>query len=148
MTFRRNCKPYPVDSKELADILVKRLLDADFTLQRYDAYSTDSIYLKLDYGVCNSIRISDHKGKKHLSYRYNIGFDVELQHTTGNRFLRYFFPAEQYEDLIALCIKERNAKLTQYGVEKYKNFMLESLRSHADSKGFWAEARLVTEKES
>ena len=44
------------------------LLEKGFIVQRYDSVTTNSIYLKLDYGMCNSIRISDHKGKKHLSY--------------------------------------------------------------------------------
>lgn len=30
-------------------------------IHRYDAYSTNSVYLKFDYGVGNSLRISDHK---------------------------------------------------------------------------------------
>lgn len=81
-----------------------------------------------------------------MSYRYNIGFNVEIQYTISHRFLRYFFPAERYDDLIDLCIKERDAKITRYGVDRYKSFMLENLRSHANSKGFWAEARLVTNK--
>ena len=47
----------------LADYIAKRLISEGFTVQRYNAYTTNSIYLKLDYGVCNSIRISDHPGK-------------------------------------------------------------------------------------
>ena len=47
----------------LADYIANRLISEGFIVQRYNAYTTNSIYLKLDYGVCNSIRISDHPGK-------------------------------------------------------------------------------------
>ena len=53
------------------------LLEKGFIVQRYDSVTTNSIYLKLDYGMCNSIRISDHKGKKHLSYMYNLRSDIK-----------------------------------------------------------------------
>ena len=59
--------------KELAGYLCKRLIAEGFTVQRYDAYKIDSVYLKLDFGVCNSIRIGNHPRKRYLKYRYNIG---------------------------------------------------------------------------
>ena len=43
--------------ENLADSIANRLAREGFIVQRYDAKTTDSIYLKLDYGVCNSIRI-------------------------------------------------------------------------------------------
>lgn len=48
---------------EICNKIIDFLLDNGFSVLRYDAYSTNSIYLKLDYGVCYSIRISDHPGK-------------------------------------------------------------------------------------
>ena len=57
----------------LAESIARKLIAEGFIVQRYGAYTTSSIYLKLDYGVCNSIRISDHPGKRYLKYRYNIG---------------------------------------------------------------------------
>ena len=39
---------------------------------RYNAVTTDSIYLKLDYGVCCEIRIDDHNWKKKYHYRFNV----------------------------------------------------------------------------
>lgn len=57
---------------EIANKIQSKLLDKGFIIHRYNAYSTKSIYLKLDYGVGNSIRISDHIGKGHLQYRYNV----------------------------------------------------------------------------
>ncbi|WP_181879268.1 hypothetical protein [Levilactobacillus brevis] len=41
-------------------------------VMRYDAYSTNSVYLKLDYGLLYTLRISDHPGKRYLAYRFNV----------------------------------------------------------------------------
>ena len=61
-----------VTIQSIADSLIHTLSQAGFTIQRYDASTTDSIYLTLDYGVGKSIRFSNHTGMKHLNYRYNI----------------------------------------------------------------------------
>ena len=54
--------------KEIANILIKNLLNRNFTVHRYNAYSTSSIYLKLDYGLSCGIRISDHPGIKKYKF--------------------------------------------------------------------------------
>ena len=68
---------------DIANDIIKTLKSIGFVIQRYDAYSTNSIYLKLDYGVCNSIRISDHTGKKYLKYRYNVILFPQLTDCLG-----------------------------------------------------------------
>ena len=70
---------------DVAAAVIKRLI-GKVVIHRLDAYSTNSIYLKFDYGIVNSLRISDHEGKKHLSYRYNILLDQqvrEVRHMNG-----------------------------------------------------------------
>ena len=76
--------------KDIADKLVSALGRKGFIIQRYDAFKTDSVYLKLDYGVCNSIRISDHPGKQNLQYRYNVIIGGELN-ITEDVYIRYFY---------------------------------------------------------
>ena len=46
-----------MNEKQIAKVLVQKLLDMGFTVHRYNAVTTNSIYLKLDYGVCCGIRI-------------------------------------------------------------------------------------------
>lgn len=131
---------------KIADEIVKTL-SPYFTIQRYDAHKTDSIYLKLDYGVCNSIRISDHPGKRHLQYRYNliIGGEVNI---IEEEYIRYFYNEETYGDLLCLIIFDKKAKLDKYGVGRYVQFMNRNKELHeSDKKGFWHNARLVSEKE-
>lgn len=44
---------------DVAAAVIKRLI-GKVVIHRLDAYSTNSIYLKFDYGIVNSLRISDH----------------------------------------------------------------------------------------
>lgn len=51
------------NTKWVAKQVQEFLLNNDFIVHRYNAYSTNSIYLKIDCCLCKSIRISDHHGK-------------------------------------------------------------------------------------
>ena len=55
--------------------LIKNLKEKGFQIQKYYARTTRSIYLKLDYGVCCGIRISDHNGN-HLTFASLKKFDI------------------------------------------------------------------------
>ena len=55
----------------VANTLVNFLHSRGIKVMRYDAFSTNSIYLKLDYGLLYSVRLSDHPGKQYLAYRFN-----------------------------------------------------------------------------
>ena len=61
-----------MNEKQIAKILIDELSKFQFVIHRYDAVTTNSIYLKLDFGVCCGIRIADHSGKKKYHYRFNI----------------------------------------------------------------------------
>lgn len=56
--------------KDLAAYVCDKLA-GKVLIHRYDAYSTNSVYLKFDYGLGNSLRLSDHIGKAGLNYRFN-----------------------------------------------------------------------------
>lgn len=133
--------------KDLADTLAQRLLAEGFTVQRYDAYSTDSVYLKLDYGVCNSIRISDHTGKKKLQYRYNIGTDIEsIRHEKPKRrgeYPRHYWPARKMEKMVDWILKDRKEKQERYGKDRYYGFVQKNKMEHANDAGFWRNSYLV-----
>ena len=131
----------------LADSIVERLIEEGFIIQRYDAYTTDSIYLKLDYGVCHSIRISSHAGKKHLKYRYNIGPFIDELREVKDKYDRFYYPADRMEDMISKIVEEREFKLSRFGCESYAGYMLKNKRDKAGSLGFWKEAVLLNGRE-
>lgn len=131
--------------KKIADYLSKQLMAEGIVIQRYDAYSTNSIYLKLDYGVCNSIRISDHLGKKHLKYRYNIGPFVKEFRKEKDIFDRYYYRADKSQKLIKRILRDRNNKINKYGWRTYMIFMEKNKADGSGKQGFWNNAYLVKE---
>jgi hypothetical protein len=124
---------------ELADTIIKHLKQEGFILQRYDAMSTNSIYLKLDYGVCNSIRISDHKGKRHLQYRYNLLLDqkhIERQQTPEG-WERFYYGPSQVDTMLKDIVSARLKRLEEYGDSRYKQLMRANQAQGQQSRGFW-----------
>lgn len=126
--------------KAIAQQVVDRLKATGIKVQRYDAMSTLSIYLKLDYGLGNSIRISDHKGKKHLQYRYNL-----LSHHSGvdrghglRGLERNYYGFSRVDTLIEDIQKARDNKLLKYGYSLYSQLMQQSFEKHKHEVGFWA----------
>lgn len=128
---------------KIAEILCKQLVKAGFIVQRYDAYSTNSIYLKLDYGVCNSIRISDHPGKKYLKYRYNIGSFVTEYKYIRDKFPRFYYREDKVSNLMKKILQDKQEKIERYGLSNYQKFMNENKANNSESKGFWKNARII-----
>lgn len=130
--------------RSISETIINTLAGKGFVVQEYKAYGTDSIYLKLDYGVCNTIRISDHKSKDYLCYRYNVIIDGSVD-IIEEKFIRYFFNQDTINNLLNTVLFDRMAKLNKYGLNAYKNFMLKNRLEHKkDNKGFWRDAKLVT----
>lgn len=128
------------DNKTLADkaaYIIDKLKVQGIVIHRYNAYSTNSIYLKLDYGVCNSIRISDHSGKQHLSYRYNIGTDLTRDTRVNNGYTQHYYPMSEVDIMLDKIIEDRQSKITKYGIEKYKEYMKSNKHASQNKKGFW-----------
>lgn len=129
--------------KSIADNVIHTLSQAGFTIQRYDASTTDSIYLKLDYGVGNSIRISNHNGKKHLNYRYNVILDGVTEDVMA-KYIRHYYHPDDIDKMINLIMTERRMKIQQYGKFRYNEFMTSNQKNHnADKHGFWKTAILI-----
>ena len=126
--------------KELADTLARRFMAEGFTVHRYDAYSTDSVYLKLDYGLGNSIRISDHRGYKHLKYRFNIGTWVRRRRDEyDGGYARSYYPVEDVESLVADVLRNRHQRRQSLGRRGYERKVSELRgRSRHIRKGFWS----------
>lgn len=129
--------------KEIATQVIRSLSEHGIVIQRYDAYSTYSIYLKFDYGVCNTLRISDHSGKQNLQYRYNIIIGGEKT-IDEDKYMRYYFNEDTVQDLIDMVLFDRMVKIRKYGEQNYRSFMQNNLTANKNKKGFWDQAYLVT----
>lgn len=129
----------------LAAYIIRELKKEGITIQRYDSYSSMSIYLKLDFGVLNSIRISDHDGKKHLAYRYNLLTHLSKfqWQRTEQGWPRYFFPNNQVNEMLAKIKQDRMVKMAVLGPEDYEQKMDEYYRRGQVTPGFWQQAVIV-----
>ena len=110
--------------RETADEIQEKLLDMGFTVHRLDSFTTNSVYLKVDCGVCHSIRVSDHRGKKHLKYRYNIGSYVRKFRSVHDMHRRYYFTVHQIDVL-------GGRKAYKEQVQRFRE------RGEAMTEGFW-----------
>lgn len=136
--------------QDTAEYLIERLKKRGIAILRYDAISTKSVYLKLDYGVPGSIRISDHKGLKYLHYTFNVevwrkNIDVSLDNRGSFRF---YYPStpEALDQLITKAMERVNERKEKYGDEKYAEYMRKNQQKGLGGDKtytFWHKARLV-----
>lgn len=109
---------------DVADKLVQKLLDLDLIVCRYDAHSTSSIYLKLDYGLACGIRIADHPGKKRYSYRFNVIKDYKGDKViVKDGLICRFYDFTELEDVINAVQTEKQNKINKYGIQNYQMYM-------------------------
>lgn len=128
-----------MNCREIADEIQERLLDLGFTVHRLDAFTTNSVYLKVDCGVCHSIRVSDHRGKKHLKYRYNIGPFVKKFHKTHDMYVRFYFTAGEIDRLVNFVKYDRVHQTDVLGGREAYMKQVQRFRKsgEARTKGFW-----------
>lgn len=129
---------------KFANQIINQLIDK-VIIHRYDSYSTNSIYLKFDYGVARSLRISDHTGKKHLKYRFNL---IESQAGTphyvilNDNFPMNFYPPEEIDILVKDILAGR-----QQQIDKYRDYQAVMNKAKHDAekqtKGFWKNAKII-----
>ena len=119
--MKRSCI---MNEKQIAKVLIEELLRLGFVVHRYNAVTTNSIYLKLDFGVCCGIRIADHNGKKKYHYRFNV-----IKDYSGDKIIyfknliSFFYTFEELPQLLEEIQKERQLKQQRYGISNYKSYM-------------------------
>lgn len=127
---------------DAADFVTEYMKKAGVIVQRYDAMSTLSIYLKFDFGLANSMRISDHRGKDNLTYKYNVRTDVDAYYQNGTGATEHnFFPIDQAEAACRMILINRFRKIGRYGFEWYQRTMSELPSQKAFQQNrFWKSA--------
>lgn len=130
--------------REMAAYVCDRL-DGKVLIHRYDAYSTNSVYLKFDYGVANSLRIADHAGKKHLAYRFNIILNLtEPKNDLSGRFPRNYYPPDMVDQVIEDILAGVEAKRARY--RDYDKTVKDAKAKIVHERGFWQQAHEVKKK--
>lgn len=112
-------------SNKVIDILKGK----GFKINRYYARTTKSIYLKLDYGVCGAIRISDHIGKKKYRYKFNLIKGYKGPKKINDRgYNRLYYNYNNTDELVTDIEKEKKNKIQKYGLKNYKIYMSENAK--------------------
>lgn len=127
----------------LADQVIEQL-QGKVIIHRYDSFTTNSIYLKFDYGVANSLRISDHPGKQYLKYRFNL---MNRQAGTPHyQILReglvmHFYPPEELDNLVQEILRAKQEKINYY--PRYDAVIAKAKFERNRTRGFWRCARRI-----
>lgn len=111
--------------------LLKKLSKYNFELHYYKA-TTDSCYIKLDYGTCGSIRISDHKGIEKYKYTFNLMTDIDKSYEKDNR---KYYCLNDIDKLVQDILKHKESLEEQFDYDYQKEYWKECC--YRKRKGFW-----------
>lgn len=105
----------------------KQLTEKGVAVQVHRSKSTQSIYLRFDYGVLNQCRVSDHQGKGY-AFKYEIGKHINHRHNAdkmwnGRVTNRQFYHPNQVDLLIDDVLYKRSNLRAKYGKENYEKFL-------------------------
>lgn len=129
------------DLNEIAEKVIEQLR-GKVIIHRYDAYTTSSIYLKFDFGVANSLRISDHYGKRYLKYRYNILTTQKSKQVKKDcGFERIYYSPEMVNAVCRDILAAKEVKKNKY--KDYDGLVKRKSQEVYHERGFWTSAKEV-----
>lgn len=118
-----------------------------FVVHRTDAVHSPSAYLKLDWGMANTVRISDHYGSgDRLNFRFNVVSDVTEPYITTHDgdIVRHWYGFNHLGQVIRDIEALRSNKVAAMGDETYA-WLMDRNRVFASDKpqGMFKKARRV-----
>lgn len=131
---------------KIAKQMIKELKKHGITIQYYHAITSNSIYLKLDYGMAHSVRISDHHGNNKLRYRYNVSLNSNFKKVTrvpNKAGYRYYAPPDRIGELVKLIVRERYSRMKFLTKERYEKEMQITYLQNEGRNGFWSKYKYV-----
>lgn len=131
-----------IQLKQITDKIIKKLKKEGFVIQFYKSFNSNSFYIKLDYGLCHTIRISDHKGKKYLKYKYNLLSSIGRSYIEKDKYKRFYFKLNDVNKMIQQIIEYKKRMLIKYGTT-YEFLMKEQKLMNKDNKGFWTKSTII-----
>jgi hypothetical protein len=133
--------------REAAAYVSKELLASGVVIQFYEAFSTTSLYMKFDCGLANSLRIGDHRGKKHLNYMFMVDVNHRgKRRVLKNKFTQYIYGSSKKElnKLIKHILSHRESKVFSYfGEDLYREEMKNQYKKNKCQKGFWSQSTFI-----
>lgn len=100
----------------------------------YRSVGTNSVYIKLDYGVAHTITLRDHVGKAKYSYKHNVFVNkTEYYEKDG----RYYYSPNDLDKLVKNIDNHKIDLINKYGESKYREFMDRNKSKGEQERGFW-----------
>lgn len=143
-----------LNTRHSAEELCSQLIQKGFIVHMYQAVTSSSIYIKLDYGASYTIRISDHKGIPKYDYRYNLMMNMTRNETKKfakslprPKYPRLFFSRNDVDLMVQAIVLSRkeldkNARFTYE--ERFENYRVQfNIDSRVKRRGFAAQCHRV-----
>ena len=112
----------------LANMIIKYVKKHNIHILRYNAKSSESIYLKFDYGLAGTLRISAHLSKSDLNYTFNLIKGLLEPYTESIKkdnttIYRYYYTEKLATNLAKDIVRYKEYRQNKYGEQKYKNLL-------------------------
>lgn len=77
----------------------------------YKARISSSVYLKLDYGICSALRISNHSHKSKYEYKFCLRVDVNGVYKNIGKSSSYTYGVDRVNFMLRVIIATRKSRL-------------------------------------
>lgn len=134
-----------LDINSFADMLQDALVNEGIILQRYNSTSTNSVYLKADFGLAHSVRISDHGNKDRRLHKYNVIKGTrKIRKTKDRNTERTFYPCttESIKILVDEIVKNKKLNIEKHGQDSYNSKMKYRTLTNKGNK-FWMRSIII-----
>lgn len=125
--------------------IISRLKNENFIVHMYQ--DSEGTYLKIDYGICDTIRFGEYHSNDYFRYRYNVIRDCSMfrKELVKDNIERFFYPPTDIDHLIHDIVLYRNNKVDKYSEKGYKKILEQSKLQAINDKTntFWLNAHEV-----
>ena len=133
----------------IEQLMVEKLLQNGFKVMIYYSRTTRSIYIKVDFGILDTIRISDHDVPKHKrACEYNIVPDIysypQVRMQDGKKFVYATDDDIGVTTITTMLLSKRRKIRRMYGKTKYLEHIYDRRQSMQGHDGFWEHAVEIT----
>ena len=107
-----------MDTYSVSKYICSKLAGENFTIHFHESIQSNSAHIKLDYGLQNTIRISDTPGPKHYGYKFNVVVGLRQSHYIDfDGHKRYYYSVEDMDEMLDNIVKQRNSRVYYAGEE-------------------------------
>lgn len=87
--------------------IIKSLVERGVSCYLWHKATTGSMYIRFDNPTIGSVRLSDHEGKSHLKYKYNIliGQGGRKGWRKDDNQWRYYAPVNEWKSVVEVIAK-------------------------------------------